>query len=541
MVTNLLQKRWRWQGERNPVMSHGSVVRPTASLDIKTAFDEVKPKHVAKILDDHNAHGWLIAALLREMPGLEGKAMLAALSSTNACDKEAWNLDASGRKWPLRFWPMWKRNGWRKEVVFSWTSKVKELIKFAKFMWADNFWIMSHSQENLEEMLRDLIAEASRWDLVPKPASLWWTSTYDSEERNDMILGTSSGCYKFPFEDKFKMLGCAVNRQGENVRCCRRKNAVSKAFWKGTLICKSKWYAFSESKEWRMKHGSTSRQERATWPEMDTDGFAFPAWKIEESKWRTMGWACDEKSNAVINSLQKVYWWRSTRWWHSLQTRKMERDPGNHTRWKHKWACPQSWTCVGQNRYETGSTNKEKYTWGEVPIRHVRSWQNETFCWTRKEKSKGLGKKVKDKTSKNVGHPDTTVYTLGDGPTVHLCGDSDVACKWINGEYSLGHKYRGRIGQVQKTLHSWWKENVAEPISNIDRFMKHVFREHNQEADHWANIGAQGQRKIVLDRRNDSVTWKATRGASGMEASKTMAEENVVLWSKGRQGKMGDD
>ena len=33
-----------------------------ASMDIKTAFDEAKPKHVAKIWDDHNAHGWLIAA-----------------------------------------------------------------------------------------------------------------------------------------------------------------------------------------------------------------------------------------------------------------------------------------------------------------------------------------------------------------------------------------------------------------------------------------------------------------------------------------------
>ena len=44
-----------------------------ASLDIKTAFDEVKPKHVAQILDYHNTHGWLIAAVLREMSGLEGK------------------------------------------------------------------------------------------------------------------------------------------------------------------------------------------------------------------------------------------------------------------------------------------------------------------------------------------------------------------------------------------------------------------------------------------------------------------------------------
>ena len=46
---------------------------------------------------------------------------------------------------------------------------------------------MSHSQENLEQMRRDLIEEASRWSLVPKPVCLWWTSTYDSEEKVDMI------------------------------------------------------------------------------------------------------------------------------------------------------------------------------------------------------------------------------------------------------------------------------------------------------------------------------------------------------------------
>ena len=54
-------------------MKHGTVVRPTmylASLDIKTAFDEAKPTHVAKILETHHAHGWLIAVLLPEMSGL---------------------------------------------------------------------------------------------------------------------------------------------------------------------------------------------------------------------------------------------------------------------------------------------------------------------------------------------------------------------------------------------------------------------------------------------------------------------------------------
>ena len=84
MVTILLRKLWEWQEEKNPVMRHGAVVRPTkylSSLDIQTAFDEAKPKHVAHILDSHNTHRWLIAALLREMSGLEGKAMCDCVES----------------------------------------------------------------------------------------------------------------------------------------------------------------------------------------------------------------------------------------------------------------------------------------------------------------------------------------------------------------------------------------------------------------------------------------------------------------------------
>ena len=60
-------------------------------------------------------------------------------------------------------------------------------------MWADNFWIMCRTQKNLEQMLRDLIEEANGWDLFPKPASLWWTSAYDSEEKIDMIFGHRIG------------------------------------------------------------------------------------------------------------------------------------------------------------------------------------------------------------------------------------------------------------------------------------------------------------------------------------------------------------
>ena len=72
------------------------------------------------------------------------------------------------------------------------------------------------------------------------------------------------------------------------------------------------------------------------------------------------------------------------------------------------------------------------------------------------------------------------------------------------------------LGKFKKFLQSWWKRGAATPISNIDNFVKHSYREHNQEADHWADIGAQGRRKIDIYGKDEPVV-------SGMEASKTMA------------------
>ena len=73
------------------MLRYGTVARPTmclASLDIKTAFDEARPKHVAKIMDSHNTHGWIIATLLREMSGLESKAMFECVESCFSSTKK---------------------------------------------------------------------------------------------------------------------------------------------------------------------------------------------------------------------------------------------------------------------------------------------------------------------------------------------------------------------------------------------------------------------------------------------------------------------
>ena len=128
-------------------------------------------------------------------------------------------------------------------------------------------------------------------------------------------------------------------------------------------------------------------------------------------------------------------------------------------------------------------------------IRHFRPRQRETVHLTQKN-CEGKGQKVEEKTPRDLGPADTTIHTREGGPTVQLRGDS--ACKWINGQCSLGQEYRGRIGRVQKNLQSWWKRKITSPISKIDDFVKHVFREHNQEAGHWADVGSEGQRKMLL-------------------------------------------
>ena len=167
------------------------------------------------------------------------------------------------------------------------------------------------------------------------------------------------------------------------------------------------------------------------------------------------------------------------------------------------WAGKEDWMVASKKR----NTPEEKYKFVTYTLNKMKL-PTEHRNTTNKEKEK----KFKKKTPKDLGPEDITIHTQSEGPTVQLCGDSNVACKWINGEFSQRTQFKETIGKIQKILQSWWKQGVAKPISNVDSSVNHVYRDHNQEADHWANLGAQGPRKIVIDRRDDPTTWKAVRG-----------------------------
>ena len=85
LMTQLLPKHWEWQEDRRQIRWHGSEKKPTvylASMDIKTAFDVARPKHVARIMGGQDVHGWMTAALCREMAGLEGQATFENVENT---------------------------------------------------------------------------------------------------------------------------------------------------------------------------------------------------------------------------------------------------------------------------------------------------------------------------------------------------------------------------------------------------------------------------------------------------------------------------
>ena len=96
-------------------------------------------------------------------------------------------------------------------------------------------------QKKLEQILRDLIEEAETWDVAPKPASLWWTSTYEEEERSEVRFATTGLMNKFPYEEKFKILGCAMNRQGKTLDAIEeRMQSANKANWRDILVYRIK-------------------------------------------------------------------------------------------------------------------------------------------------------------------------------------------------------------------------------------------------------------------------------------------------------------
>ena len=182
-----------------------------------------------------------------------------------------------------------------------------------------------------------------------------------------------------------------------------------------------------------------------------------------------------------------------------MQAKMVKEDPCNHTRWKHKWR----WRSRGNvwDKVATDWAGKEGWR-SERKKRGALADKTKfvTFAvntvkrpTVHMEKGEGKENEVNEKTPRDLEPADTTIHTWKRGrqysnvETVRwqVSGSTDNIL-WLQ-------KYRGRIGQVHKALYSRWRRKIANPISKIDDFVKHVLGKHNREADLLANMGAEGQ------------------------------------------------
>ena len=76
-------------------------------------------------------------------------------------------------------------------------------------------------------MMEKLIEEAARWDLQPKLASLWWSSTFAERKKEDMVIKTQKVQNKCSFEKSFKILGYIFHPAGRSqeiwTNVCRKR------------------------------------------------------------------------------------------------------------------------------------------------------------------------------------------------------------------------------------------------------------------------------------------------------------------------------
>ena len=68
---------------------------------------------------------------------------------------------------------------------------------------------------------------------------------------------------------------------------------------------------------WVEYHTRCCRAAKNIWVQM---GLPLLYEIIAESMWRAVGRVCGERPNAVIDSVNQVFRWRSSRWWHAIHT-----------------------------------------------------------------------------------------------------------------------------------------------------------------------------------------------------------------------------
>ena len=94
-----------------------------------------------------------------------------------------------------------------------------------------------------------------------------------------------------------------------------------------------------------------------------------------------------------------------------------------------------------------------------------------------------------------------------DGIELEIRSDSKTVVDWISGHANHASAV-SYLGAAQEQLRDWWSRGV-DVRGRVDDWAIHIFREHNTEADAWAE-------KEVRGRQDESkVVWPQANGLWG--------------------------
>ena len=210
--------------------------------------------------------------------------------------------------------------------------------------------------------------------------------------------------------------------------------------------------------------------------------------------WRASGWVCDERSHAVVSTMCS-----------SGQARN-----GGDPRKQLKSRTTRTTT-------QEGNTNGS----GTIVIVSGTRWlqfgegrKNRVRCQTLEEKQRFVTFALK-----SVNH--STIHrTRTNGKTKRKAKDKvprtrGLADKTIQWRQRVGGKVeQWPTRHVKEIQREEWakfsrcythggKGNSHISVSKIDDCVSHIITEHNREADHLANLGAEGQMQMNIDRKYD--------------------------------------
>ena len=117
-----------------------------------------------------------------------------------------------------------------------------------------------------------------------------------------------------------------------------------------------------------------------------------------------------------------------------------------------------------------------------------------------------------------------------------------MAEKWINGNYAMGKKYKDNSVVFKKKKNVAFvveEENRTSPWREVvDDYVKHISREHNEEADHLATLGMEGQ-KNTLEGVANTEEWKTIRSGiviKAVDRDKWITVSNIAVTIKRMYG-----